>query len=496
MPTTFYLKYRPQNFGELDHVEARQELTKIFSSKKFPHAFLFSGPKGIGKTSAARIVAKAVNCEKISDKIYEPCNECGNCRSITQGSNVDIIEIDAASNRGIDDIKELREKIKLSPASLKYKVYIIDEVHMLTPEAFNALLKTLEEPPKHAIFVLCTTDLEKLPKTIVSRCQRINFKKATKTEIVSRLKKICESEKLEYEEKALEEIVKLSEGSFRDGAKVLEQISLSGKVTLEEVQRTAGIFGEYSPAEFLSILEKEEVKTALEWIGRAVEGGVNLKILLENILNIFRNLLLASCGVKQEEVFDYSFTEGELKKLIYLFSEAFSQLKTAVIPQLPVEMAVIEWSRTGGKKETAKNPEKRIASHLSQITLGVVLSKWPEILEKVRPLNHSVLAFLRATRPISVEDDFLVLEVFYKFHKEQLEKDQCRRIFELAASEVLSCPVKLKCLLGEKPLIRKVETEVPPAEVKTEVKIQAENLNDSDIIKIAEEIFNGKGVIQ
>ncbi|PIV01497.1 DNA polymerase III, subunit gamma and tau, partial [Candidatus Shapirobacteria bacterium CG03_land_8_20_14_0_80_39_12] len=190
MTVSFYLKYRPQKFLDLDSSEAREELLKIFKSEKIPHALLFSGPRGIGKTSAARIVAKAVNCEKVQSTEYkehrefEPCNQCDSCISITNGTNVDILEIDAASNRGIDDIKELREKIKLSPASAKYKVYIIDEAHMLTPEAFNALLKTLEEPPKHAIFILCTTDPEKLPKTIISRCQRINFKKASNKEIV------------------------------------------------------------------------------------------------------------------------------------------------------------------------------------------------------------------------------------------------------------------------------------------------------------------------
>ena len=273
MSQTFYLKYRPQTFADLDSVSSREELINVFSSKNIPHAFLFTGTKGIGKTSAARIVAKAVNCfgknqkSKIKDqnengKIveYEPCNECDACVSITAGNNVDVMEIDAASFTGVDDIRDLREKIKLAPAGLKYKVFIIDEVHRLSGSAFDALLKTLEEPPKHVIFILCTTDPEKLPKTIISRCQRINFKKATKKEIVERLKKNCQAEGLEFEEEALGQIVKLSEGSFRDAVKFLEQVSFSGKISLAEVQKIAGISGEYKSEDFLKLLIEGQPK--------------------------------------------------------------------------------------------------------------------------------------------------------------------------------------------------------------------------------------------
>ena len=182
----FYRKYRPQKIDELDNQSVRESLYSIFSKGNFPHAFLFTGPKGLGKTSTARIVAKAINCEKHKDlegirseKEIEPCNKCEQCLSITNGNNLDIFEIDGASNRGIDEIRDLKEKIKLAPFKASKKVYIIDEVHMLTTEAFNALLKTLEEPPSHAVFILCTTEPHKVPATIVSRCLRINFTRAT-----------------------------------------------------------------------------------------------------------------------------------------------------------------------------------------------------------------------------------------------------------------------------------------------------------------------------
>ncbi len=520
MTTSFYLKYRPQNFQDLDSTEARQELLKIFKSGKIPHAFLFSGPRGIGKTSAARIVAKAVNCEKVDNgQPFEPCNKCSSCVSITNGSNLDVYEIDAASNRGIDDIKELREKIKLSPASSKYKVYIIDEVHMLTTEAFNALLKTLEEPPAHAIFILCTTDPEKLPKTIVSRCQRINFKRATGAEVVEKLKKICEKEGLQSEVKALSLIAKMADGSFRDANKILERVSLSGQVNEEEVKKTAGVLAQFKPEEFLSFLSEGKTKEALLWISQAVEQGANLRVITESVLDWLRQVLLGNFGAAEEvgEI-KVRFSPAEIKFLIELFSRAYYELKFAVIPQLPLEMAVIEWAESrlkvnpgaGGEKlkveegegEKGEKGDKKEGISLTSISFESVLSKWPEILEKVKPLNHSVQAFLKACRPLAVDGNFLMVEVFYKFHKDQLETEKCRCIFEKVASEVLGSEVKLKCSLSEiqrspkpMPMIENIAVQPPADSPAPKLKKVAEGAGD-DIIKFAEEIFNKEGTIQ
>jgi len=189
---TFYLKYRPQRLNELDLAAVREALTEVLKAKSLPHAWLFSGPKGTGKTSAARILAKAINCQKRHPPAggAEPCQKCGSCIAVSSGRSLDIIEIDAASNRGIDDIRDLKEKIRLAPAQLKYKVYIIDEVHMLTAEAFNALLKTLEEPPEHAVFILATTEPAKLPETITSRCFLIPFNRASEAEIIRSLNRV------------------------------------------------------------------------------------------------------------------------------------------------------------------------------------------------------------------------------------------------------------------------------------------------------------------
>src|SRR3989338_912041 len=226
---TLYLKYRPQTLDELDSEGARETLKKIVSSGNIPHAFLFSGPKGIGKTSAARILAKIVNCESRTPALrgpgkFEPCNQCGQCISISKGTNVDVIELDAASHRGIDYVRTLRDAVKLAPANSRKKVYIIDEAHMLTTEASNALLKTLEEPPEHVMFILATTNPEKLIDTIRSRTTNIVFKKASNQEIFERLDKVLTNEKIEFEKEALESIAEASEGSFRDSLKILDQI--------------------------------------------------------------------------------------------------------------------------------------------------------------------------------------------------------------------------------------------------------------------------------
>src|ERR1700722_9521228 len=224
----FYRKYRPQKIDDLDSAAVRDTLHAVLQND-VSHAFLFTGPKGLGKTSTARIVAKVVNCETPKnkrEKEIEPCNKCDQCVSITSGNNVDILEIDAASNRGIDEIRELKEKIRLAPVAAKRKVYIIDEVHMLTTEAFNALLKTLEEPPEHAMFILCTTEAHKVPETIISRCFQIMFKPATEEELVRSFKRIVEGEKLKIDDEVLKYIAGLADRGFRDGVKMLEEVYL------------------------------------------------------------------------------------------------------------------------------------------------------------------------------------------------------------------------------------------------------------------------------
>jgi len=503
----FTAKYRPQTNSELDLTFAREQISKIFSSGKVPHALLFSGPRGIGKTSAARIVAKTVNCLEPT-KEGEPCNKCDQCVSITNGSNLDILEIDAASNRGIDDIRDLKEKIKLAPTRAKYKVYIIDEVHMLTTEAFNALLKTLEEPPEHAIFILCTTAPEKLPETITSRCLQINFKRASEKEIIEKLEKISKEEKIEIEKEALAKIAKAVNGSFRDATKILEQLSFAkGKITVDFVAEILGQITGLGPEKLLVLLVDKDTVDGIKEIDRIVESGGNLRVYTEQLLELLRLGMLAKLGVTDiTEIQQITLSIEDYKRLIEIFAKAGLELKDAVIPQLPLEMAVVEWCVEGQEKrdvgskkreeedenQKKKEPESRIsplASHLStvssssSISLESIQNKWPEVLKGVKPKNHSVEALLRATRPLEVKNNFLILEVFYKFHKDKLESEKCRQILEDTINEVYGEPIQIRCVLGER---KPANTE---SLKETETLKDAETQND-DIIKSAEEIFS------
>jgi len=529
MEQAFFLKYRSQKITELDSADVREGLLKILESGKVPHALLFAGPRGTGKTSAARIIAKVVNCERGEkrgrkrQKLGEPCNRCKACLQITAGTALDLLEIDAASTRGIDDIRNLREKVKLAPTQLKNKVYIIDEVHMLTTEAFNALLKTLEEPPAHTIFILCTTAPEKLPQTIVSRCTSFNFRKAKVGEVIRALDRVIKGEKLKVEKGVVEEIAKSVDGSFRDGQKILDQLAGGRKkITLTESKKLLGRIESLSPGKLLSFLSKKELVNALLEVDRIVTVGGDLAVYTHQLLDQLRLGLLAKAGLtvisEPEETGDFSLPQ--IRFLIELFSRAAAQIKTNPIPQLPLELAIVEWceeekdaevarrnfdsasdsARNPASRDTGQARENRRPAPLTteggftgsqseasqnlpgsprpqRENLEEILAKWPEVLAGIRPLNHSVEALLRATKPAKIKGEVLTLEVFYRFHKERLEEERCRRIVEEVATQILGQPIKLKCVLG----IKKPAT-TDDTEEKTDNA-------DSDIIKAAEEIF-------
>jgi DNA polymerase-3 subunit gamma/tau len=273
----FHLKYRPLKIEDLDLPDVAETLTKILSGDEVPQSFLFAGPKGAGKTSAARILARAVNCEKKSG--VEPCGKCDSCNEILKGSSLDIIEIDAASNRGIDDVRVLKEKAYLLPSKLKKKVFIIDEVHMLTKDAFNALLKLIEEPPKHTLFILCTTDPEKIPDTVLSRLIRIDFRKGVKKELNKSLKKIIEGEKIEIDKETIDLIVEKSDGSFRNLQRTLNEIYLNfgKKISFEDAKKFfLAKSGSYLEEEFeddFPYTETQDQLDAVEDIKRDLESG-------------------------------------------------------------------------------------------------------------------------------------------------------------------------------------------------------------------------------
>ncbi|MEJ2348047.1 MAG: DNA polymerase III subunit gamma/tau [Patescibacteria group bacterium] len=494
---TFYLKYRPQKIADLDSKNVRESLQKIVDSGQIPHAFLFSGPKGTGKTSAARILAKIVNCERNDKKLGEPCNKCNQCKSITQGTNIDVIELDAASHRGIDDVRTLRDAVKLSPANARKKVYIIDEAHMLTTEAANALLKTLEEPPDHVMFILATTNPEKLIETIRSRVTNIVFKRASDDEIERSLAKIVKAEKLK-DKGGVALIAKASDGSFRDAAKILEEIVMK-KIKLQKEDVEEFLFSKktFNTDEFLKVLSERDVKKALGEVEGAVDSGVNLEAYTLSVLSRLRSALLAKMGLEGENFPELK--KEEIVSLLKLFSWAAGELKGAVIEQLPIEIAVVEWCAGGeGTEEESNQKEEEI--NIEEDKKPVVIKKtsmpvinkdklktvsnemWTKVLETIKPINTSIEALLRAARPIQFDGELLTLNVFYRFHKEKLEEMHHRRVLEQVLAEIFGSPIRVTCVLAEPPA-KEIVKEEPKEEV-----VLTDNA-DEDIIKVAKEIF-------
>lgn len=513
---SLYRKYRPQNFSEIvDQEHIVKPLLSQLENGKITHAYLFSGPRGTGKTSTARIFAKAVNCEKYKNNppaggFGEPCNKCLTCTSITEGRNFDVLELDAASNRGIDEIRELRERINLAPSSSRYKVYIIDEAHQLTNEAFNALLKTLEEPPAHAIFILATTEAHKIPATIASRTQKYEFKLSEKTH--EKFKKISEAKALPKE--SLELIAKHSGGSFRDGEVLLEKVvSTNPKATPKEIEVIIGRTFLKGVAPFDLILQKK-TREAVLWLQ---DFAGDYKVLGESLVETLRDLLLIKVGVLTSDSVKYSpelFKElsnfggqlpsSKLQKWIELFSEATATIKDSPVPILPLELAVIEACEFGDsvnsdsqiettietiptKSETVKIVERETeviindkptreeqkpskGSSRGTTKIEEIQKNWAAILQKVRTQNNSLGVFLRNAKPTEIDDGLLVLEVYFQFHKDLVEEPKNSGLIASVVEETLGKPVRIIGKVGsrpEKPAKTKIELaeEVDPSEL-------------------------------
>lgn len=502
-----YNRWRSQTF---DDVLGQEHITNTLRNQiragRVGHAYLFTGVRGTGKTSTARILAKAVNC--IGETDDPPCNACPICQSITAGRSLDLIEIDGASNRGIDEIRELRERVSFVPQEARYKVYVIDEVHMLTREAFNGLLKTLEEPPQHVIFVLCTTEAHRLPETILSRCQRFDFRRAPVRVIAQKLVRICEAEGVRATPEALEYIARRGAGSFRDAESLLDQVAAYAgeEVDLALVQRVLGVASAESVTQLIAAVVHGDAALGLRLINEAMDQGADPRQFLGEILDQLRAMLLMGVGSQDElgilspvtvealgELLrDEACSLTLLTKAIRAFQAASQELRNAVRLQLPLELAlvevVVERDRAEGAEArpaeaadhgqgvvAAGGPPSRVESPAAQearsaareepeaatrpaegeaapqLELEWVRARWRQVLSKVAARNPSVGSALNVAHPLHVRHGVITIGCAKPFERDTLADAKRSALVEQVLAEVLGVACRIEWVVAPPP---------------------------------------------
>jgi DNA polymerase III subunit gamma/tau len=456
-----YRKYRPDDFDKTigqEHIIT--VLKNAILEEKISHAYLFSGPRGTGKTSVARILAKSINCKERKD--HNPCGKCPFCVAVAENRIMDLVEIDAASNRGIDEIRDLREKVKFAPTEGTHKVFIIDEVHMLTKEAFNALLKTLEEPPEHAIFILATTEINKVPATIISRCQRHDFKRIKMNDIVTRLMEVAKKEKIIISDSALETVAEMSEGGLRDAISILDQLSSMGlsKIEAADVELSLGLAPHEKVADFVANLLAEKNKESLDVLEAAARDGVDLINLTKNSIEFLRKMVSVKLGNTQsiegtkeqlERLKDVSLS-SEIYQMVEL-SEGLLWAQNAFRTNVDPRAILTVLCAKAGEDKTRAMPKaaKTLTPKKEQITKKESSpqksnGKWQHFLMEIKAKNNTIHAFLRVASP-EISGEEITLTFPYKFHKERIEETKNRRFVEETLKKVYGCEMILKCKL-------------------------------------------------
>lgn len=482
-----YREWRPKNFKEIvgqDHVSTT--LINAISQNKVAHAYLFSGPRGTGKTTAAKILAKALNClERTS---AEPCNKCASCQEIDQGLALDVLEIDAASNRGIDEIRDLREKVKLASSGGKYKVYIIDEVHMLTTEAFNALLKTLEEPPSNVVFVMATTEAHKIPLTILSRVQRFEFHRISSAGIFARLQEVCQALGRDVEENALKVIAVKAEGGLRDGLSILDQCLLQDDpIKVEHVYQVIGMLGETYSADLTDALLEGDYGFALAKLDEGIALGRDPRQIIRELLDYLRQGLLFAAG-GQEPLLSPDIAQrlidqaqkaglGKLLQWINVLLKGEGELRYANNARLAAEMILVQTlyepstekadlspvtvpavkskpvpsapAKEEKKREPSKASKPQDSTDQVEDLFTAVQAKWPGVLEEVKKKKRSTQAFLLEGKPAGVKGDtlYLVFKEGYSFHKDKFNQPENKTVVEEILHQVLGQKLSLQSVM-------------------------------------------------
>lgn len=503
MEQALYRKWRPRKWDEVvgqDHIV--QTLRNAVVGERVAHAYLFAGPRGTGKTTTARLLAKAVNClaQALEDR---PCDACAHCTAVNEGRFLDLIEIDAASNTSVEDVRDLRDKINFSPNEGRYKIYIIDEVHMLSTQAFNALLKTLEEPPEHALFVLATTEVHKIPATVLSRCQRHEFRRLPVATMVTYLEEKVAQEGFTFQGDALELIARQATGSLRDAISLVDQLaSLDQEVTLERARQVMGTVAYQSVRQVVATLIAGEISRGLELINEALDGGADPRQFARQVVDYLRGLLLVRMGNSDlveapADVLEEMQREADeipldrLLGAIDAFSDAAMEKLAGWQPSLSLELALVETieqegeqtasrsprgnaqqaverggharvsepprsaspSPQGPKKKKSKEPKRSrstsLRSQSSELSFKRVADRWQEILSSVRSRDPRTQALLNSCRPLGVESGDVVVGFGSDLLREKMEKGHNLSVVLEALHDVLGLKAGLRCVLTE-----------------------------------------------
>ncbi|MBI3242479.1 MAG: DNA polymerase III subunit gamma/tau [Chloroflexi bacterium] len=479
-----YRKWRPIAFDEVvgqEHVV--KTIRNALASGRAAHAYLFSGPRGTGKTTTARLVAKALNCTH-PDPAQRPDNTCRNCVAVNEGRFLDLIEIDAASNTGVDNIRDLRDKINFAPGEGQYKVYIIDEVHMLSMGAFNALLKTLEEPPPHAVFILATTELHKVPLTVASRCQKHTFRRIPAAEVAGRLGAIVEREGLSVEPAVLDLLARQATGSLRDAISLLDQLIISPdeKVTLDGTLKVLGTASGQAVQELAEAMLAQDSSRGLDLINNMAEDGIDSRQFARQMVDYLRGLLLTrlgnaalvDAGAETRKTMHGQaarFDPAGLVQAIKAFNTAANDSRSGWLAQLPLELAFVECLRIGstgdgvapaaGTEAGATPSPRKAAPPLppppstsakpqsgSDVNLSQITARWADIVSVSGRSHRNLPALLQWCKPISLEGEIVVLGFQNEVLLSKTNTDQNRQLIEAALQQVLGRSFKVRCVLN------------------------------------------------